>query len=82
MQAQMDVSTDKKFYPDANSTMRVTYGKVNVNGYEVRDAVKYDYYTYLDGVIEKYVPGDYEFDLPKKINRPAHIKKLRPVCRL
>jgi len=65
MQAQMDVFTDKKFYPDANSTMRVTYGKVN--GYEARDAVKYDYYTYLDGVIEKYIPGDYEFDLPQKL---------------
>jgi hypothetical protein len=65
MQAQMDVFTDKKFYPDANSTMRVTYGKVN--GYEARDAVKYDYYTYLDGVMEKYVPGDYEFDLPQKL---------------
>ncbi|HTM91415.1 MAG TPA: S46 family peptidase, partial [Flavisolibacter sp.] len=65
MQAQMDVFTDKKFYPDANSTMRVAYGKVN--GYEARDAVKYDYYTYLDGVMEKYVPGDYEFDLPQKL---------------
>lgn len=65
MQAQMEVFTDKKFYPDANSTMRVTYGKVN--GYEARDAVKYDYYTYLDGVLEKYVPGDYEFDLPQKL---------------
>lgn len=65
MQAQMDVVTGKKFYPDANSTLRVTYGKVN--GYEARDAVKYDYYTYLDGVIEKYVPGDYEFDLPSRM---------------
>ena len=65
MQAQMDVFTDKKFYPDANSTMRVAYGQVN--GYEARDAVKYDYYTYLDGVMEKYVPGDYEFDLPQKL---------------
>lgn len=65
MQAQMDVFSDKKFYPDANSTIRVTYG--TVNGYEARDAVKYDYYTYLDGVIEKYIPGDYEFDLPQKL---------------
>lgn len=65
MQAQMDVFPGKKFYPDANSTLRVTYGKVN--GYEARDAVKYDYYTYLDGVVEKYVPGDYEFDLPPKL---------------
>ncbi len=65
MQAQMDVFTGKKFYPDANSTLRVTYGKVN--GYEARDAVKYDYYTYLEGVMEKYVPGDYEFDLPPRM---------------
>ena len=43
----------------------LTYG--NVKGYTARDAVKYDYYTYLDGVMEKYIPGDYEFDVPKKI---------------
>lgn len=65
MQAQMDVFKEKKFYPDANSTLRVTYG--NVKGYEARDAVSYDYYTYLDGVMEKYKPGDYEFDVPQKL---------------
>lgn len=65
MQAQMEVFTNKTFYPDANSTLRVTYGQVK--GYEARDAVKYDYYTYLDGVMEKYKPGDYEFDVPAKL---------------
>ncbi len=65
MQAQMDVMKEKKFYPDANSTLRVTYG--NVKGYTPRDAVKYDFYTYLDGVMDKYKPGDYEFDVPEKI---------------
>ena len=65
MQAQMDVFKEKTFYPDANSTLRVTYGKVN--GYNPRDAVKYDHYTYLDGVLDKYKPGDYEFDVPEKI---------------
>lgn len=65
MQAQMDVMKEKKFYPDANSTLRVTYG--NVKGYNPRDAVKYDYYTYLDGVMDKYKPGDYEFDVPEKL---------------
>lgn len=65
MQAQMDVMKERKFYPDANSTLRVTYG--NVKGYNARDAVKYDYYTYLDGVMDKYVPGDYEFDVPEKL---------------
>jgi hypothetical protein len=65
MQAQLDVFKEKIFYPDANSTLRVTYG--NVKGYQPKDAVKYNYYTYLDGVMEKYVPGDYEFDLPQKL---------------
>lgn len=65
MQAQMDVFKEKTFYPDANSTLRVTYGKVN--GYNPRDAVQYQFYTYLDGVMEKYKPGDYEFDVPEKL---------------
>ena len=65
MQAQLDVFKEKRFYPDANSTLRVTYG--NVKGYKPKDAVQYNYYTYMDGVMEKYVPGDYEFDLPKKL---------------
>jgi hypothetical protein len=65
MQAQMDVFTQKAFYPDANSTLRVTYG--NVKSYQPRDGVKYDIQSYMDGVMEKYVPGDYEFDLPKKM---------------
>ena len=63
MKGQMEVFSDKKIFPDANSTLRVTYGKVD--GYNPRDAVRYDPITYIDGVIEKYVPGDYEFDLPK-----------------
>lgn len=65
MQAQMDVFTGKAFYPDANSTLRVTYG--NVKGYNPRDAVSYHFYTYLDGLMEKYKPGDYEFDVPAKL---------------
>jgi hypothetical protein len=65
MQAQMDVFSEKKFYPDANSTLRVTYGQVK--GYEPRDGVEYDHYTYLDGVMEKYKPGDYEFDVSQKL---------------
>lgn len=65
MQAQMDVFAEKKFYPDANGTLRVAYGKVA--GYEPRDGVGYEPYTYLDGVMEKYKPGDYEFDVPQKL---------------
>jgi hypothetical protein len=63
--AILEVFREKRFYPDANSTMRVTYGKVN--GYKPRDAVSYQPVTYLEGVMEKYVPGDYEFDVPEKL---------------
>lgn len=45
-----------------------------MKGYEARDAVKYDYYTYLDGVMEKYKPGDYEFDVPEKLRSLYHTK--------
>jgi hypothetical protein len=51
-------------YPDANFTMRVSYG--NVKSYMPKDAVKYDFYCTLSGVAAKYVKGDYEFDLPTK----------------
>ncbi|MEI9943800.1 MAG: S46 family peptidase [Chitinophagaceae bacterium] len=72
MQAQMEVFKEKAFYPDANSTFRITYG--NVKGYTPKDAVQYDYYSYLDGVMQKYIPGDYEFDVPEKL-RDLYAKK-------
>jgi hypothetical protein len=54
MEAQMIVmAKQRKFYPDANSSLRITYG--NVKGYKPKDGVTYHYYTYLDGVMEKYV---------------------------
>jgi hypothetical protein len=86
MQAQMDVFSSKTFYPDANSTLRLTYG--NVKGYQPRDGVTYDFYTYLDGVMEKYKPGDYEYDLPQKMIDlykkkdfgPYGVNGRQPVC--
>ncbi len=65
IQGQQEVFKDKKFYPDANSTLRITYGKVN--NYIPKDGVEYNYYTTLDGIIEKYIPKDEEFDLPQKL---------------
>lgn len=65
MKAQLELFPEGRFFPDANSTLRVTYGEVK--GYQPKDAVTYDYATHLDGVVEKYVPGDYEFDLPEKL---------------
>ena len=65
MTALMKALPDARYFPDANSTLRVTYGEVR--GYAPRDAVYYQPVSYLDGVIEKFVPGDYEFDVPKKL---------------
>lgn len=76
MQAQMEVMKEKRFYPDANSTLRLTYGKVK--GFEARDAVKYDYYSYMDGLMEKYKPGDYEFDVPEKLRKLYQAKDFGP----
>jgi Peptidase S46 len=72
MQAQMDVFKEKTFFPDANSTLRVTFGKVQ--GYKPKDGAYYDFKTDLDGVMEKYKPGDYEFDVPEKL-RTLHKNK-------
>ena len=68
----MDTVKAKKMYPDATFTMRVSYG--NVKSYQPRDAVKYDYITTMSGVLEKYKPGDYEFDLPAKLMELAKKK--------
>jgi hypothetical protein len=66
MQLQMKFMKDElRLYPDANSTMRVGYGQVQ--GYTPKDAVKYLHQTHLEGVMQKYVPGDYEFDVPEKL---------------
>lgn len=65
MKAIVELFPNDRIFPDANSTLRVTYGKVN--GYSPQDAVYYEPITYLEGVMEKYVPGDYEFDVPQKL---------------
>ncbi len=74
-------------YPDANFTMRLTYG--TVLPYQPKDAVIYKYYTTMDGVMEKYIPGDYEYDLPddyiqlyneKKFGRYADPAGYMPIC--
>jgi hypothetical protein len=65
MLALMEVFPERNFYPDANSTLRVTYGKLE--GVHPRDAVSYGTTTYLEGAMAKYKPGDYEFDMPAKL---------------
>ena len=72
MQAQMEVFAGKPFYPDANGTLRVTYGQAK--GMKPRNGMIYTMKTDLDGVMEKYIPGDYEFDVPQKLIE-LHAKK-------
>lgn len=67
LKAQMEVFPEKVFSPDANFTMRVSYGRVR--GYKPRDAVFYEPFTHLYGVMEKYIPGDPEFDVPLKLRQ-------------
>jgi hypothetical protein len=68
----MEMEPNKTFYPDANSTMRLTYG--TVGGYVPRDGVSYDYFTTLQGYIEKEIPGDEEFDVPPRL-KELHLAK-------
>lgn len=66
MRALMDLSPeDARIFPNANGTLRVTYGQVK--GYSPSDAVYYEPVTHLDGVMEKYIPEDYEFDVPDRL---------------
>jgi hypothetical protein len=85
--ALREMTPDKTLYPDANSTMRLTYG--TIQDYDPKDAVTYKYYTTLQGVVDKNKPGDYEFDVPqrlidlnnkKEFGRYASPKGFMPVC--
>jgi hypothetical protein len=65
MKGLMEFQPDRRFYPDANFTLRVTYGKVK--GYEPRDAVSYDYFTTLEGIMEKEDPNIYDYVVEDKL---------------
>ncbi|MFD2601309.1 S46 family peptidase [Flavobacterium suzhouense] len=58
---------DVKYYPDANSTLRLTYGKVRSLPKDKRNDAKKNYYTTMQGEVAKYKPNDEEFDLPKRL---------------
>ena len=62
---EMSIENGTSMYPDANSTMRLTYGKID--GYQPADAVDYKYYTTTNGILEKEKKGDFEFDVPEKL---------------
>src|SRR5690606_3407175 len=64
MTALMKALPDARYFPDANETLRVTYGQVR--GYSPRDAVYYSAVSYLDGEMEQYIPRDDEMQVPQK----------------
>jgi hypothetical protein len=64
---EMAAETGKSLSPDANSTMRLTYGKVG--GYHPADATEYNYYTTTKGILEKEIDGDAEFDVPPALKK-------------
>lgn len=76
MKAQLELNTTGRIFPDANSTLRLTYGKVK--GYSPKDATTYASKTYMEGVMEKYIPGDYEFDVPEKLIKLYNEKNYGP----
>ncbi|WP_460621601.1 S46 family peptidase [Hymenobacter tenuis] len=68
--------TDRKFYPDANLTLRVAYGQVA--GYEPADGTKYDFYTTLDGIMEKADPTNLDFEVPARLTELYQNKDFGP----
>ncbi len=65
MKAQMEMSPNDRFYPDANFTLRVSYG--NVGGYSPKDAVYYKHFTTLEGIMEKEDPDIYDYVVTDKL---------------
>ena len=65
MKALMEKDSEKRFYPDANSSIRVHYGKIS--GYEPNDAVSYNYFTTLSGIMEKEDPEIYDYVVEEKL---------------
>lgn len=72
MQGQMDVFTERRFYPDANSTLRVAYGKVE--GYTTPEGKSYNWFTTLDELIAKETDSIADYKVPQKL-KELHAKK-------
>ncbi|MBQ9215018.1 MAG: S46 family peptidase, partial [Bacteroidales bacterium] len=60
-----EMNSGKLVYPDANFTERLTFG--TVKSYKPKDGISMSYFTTAEGVLEKEIPGDYEFDVPQKL---------------
>ena len=67
IQGMREQNPKQKYYPDANSTLRLTYGKISTLPDKGNNDAAINYYTTLKGTIAKYKPGDDEFDIPEKL---------------
>jgi hypothetical protein len=67
MKAQMEMQPEKLFYPDANSTLRITYGKID--DFMPADGIQYRHITTLDGIMEKDNPEIYDYRVPEKLKQ-------------
>ncbi len=65
MKGMMEFEPERNFYPDANRTLRVSYG--SAEGYRAADAVWHEYCTTLDGIMEKDNPEIYDYDVPQRL---------------
>ena len=72
MAAQMEMQPEKRFYPDANSTLRVAYG--NVKSYKPADAVEYNWFTTLDGIMQKENPDIYDYKVEPKLKELYNLR--------
>jgi hypothetical protein len=72
LQGLREMQKDRKFYPDANSTLRVSFGQVDT--YKPADGVTYDYYTTLEGIMEKEDPTIPDYKVPAKL-KELYLKK-------
>jgi len=71
-----EMQSDRLFYPDANQTLRLTYG--TVQDYEAADAVYYNYYTTHFGILEKEDPNNWEFNVPARLKELFYKKDFKP----
>ena len=76
LKALLEKNKGKLMYPDANSTMRISYG--NIQDYSPKDGITYEVKTTMEGMMDKYVPGDDEFDLPKNLIEAYNTKNYGP----
>ncbi|WP_066836105.1 S46 family peptidase [Rufibacter ruber] len=76
LQGLREMQQNRKFYPDANSTLRVSFGQVD--GYKPADGVQYEYYTTLEGIIEKEDPTIVDYYVPAKLKELYQKKDYGP----